>query len=80
MTATDQLAFVVDALDDNMPAAARLAVEARVRDDDQRRSRHAPPAAPCRCRRPWATSTTESVADADGRSGDDGPPNSEGTR
>ena len=51
--APEQLALVVDPLDDDVPAAARLAIELRVADDDARRSRYATWAPACRCPNPW---------------------------
>jgi|tagenome__1003787_1003787.scaffolds.fasta_scaffold20985688_4 hypothetical protein len=53
-TATVQLAFVgLDALRDDLTPAEVAAVEARVVDDDRQRERHATPARPCRCPKPW---------------------------
>jgi len=52
-TATAQLAFPTDAMDDDLAPDAIAGVEARIRDDDERRSRSATWARPCRCRCPW---------------------------
>lgn len=49
MTATGQLALLLDPLRDALTDAEVLTVEAKVRQDDRDRERDAKPAPPCRC-------------------------------
>ena len=52
MTAPAQLALLTDPRRDDLTPAEVFSVEARVEDDDHRRSAHAWPAPRCRCARP----------------------------